>query len=305
MKAYSSITKQGAILLAIISILSNSFVSAQSRKSAVAAATKPSAKCTGGWTGTVRYRRMQGAKERKREERVSGRGHDTRDWSLQYDYNASVVVTESPERNGSSVGKAQISHSFTAREVIDAVELNSCDRGKTWKEMRGTSRSLTETTGSASADARVNVGMNADGSYSVSVGLPRIEGKTTGEQTSEYSGQCTKKEGKSFTMPPTPTGIDGNSLTSTGAHRVDPADPNRISGSFTHSFQGVEETIEWNLQRCGAPLRLTDLKFEDMKFPEWNAWQEITEQKGTIDGNLVRVKAKVLNVSDETKYADI
>lgn len=60
-----------------------------------------------------------------------------------------------------------------------------------------------------------------------------------------------------------------------------------------------------NLQKCGAPLRLTDLKFEDMKFPNWNDWKAITEQTGTVDGNLVKIKAKVLNASGETKFADV
>ncbi len=50
---------------------------------------------------------------------------------------------------------------------------------------------------------------------------------------------------------------------------------------------------------------LIELKFEDMKFPNWNDWQEISEQKGTIDGNLVKIKAKILNASGETKYADV
>jgi pimeloyl-ACP methyl ester carboxylesterase len=224
---------------------------------------------------------------------------------MKYEYNARVVVTEAAEKNGSSSGSATINHNFSSIETVDAVESNSCDRGKTWKEMRGTSKSQTKTTGSQSADANVTVGVNSDGTYSVSVGLPQIQGETTGSQSSEFSGQCTRKEGKSFTMPPTQTTIDGNSLTSSGANRIDPSDPNRISGSYTSTWQDVTETIEWNLQKCGAPLRLTDLKFEDMKFPDWNAWQEITEQKGTIDGNLVKVKATVLNASGETKYADV
>ena len=299
-------TKIYLLLLLLCAVASPLSISAQTRRSTVAA-NKPSSapKCAGGWTGTVTYKRTQGRTDTKKVERVSGRGYDTRNWEMKYDYNAKVVVSEAPERNGSSVGKAQIDHKFSSKETVDAVELNSCDRGKTWKEMKGTSKSLTATSGSQQTDANVNIGLNSDGTYTVSVGLPEIQGQTTGEQSSEFSGQCAKKEGKIFTMPATPTRIDGNSLTSSGVHKIDLSDPYRIAGSFTQTWQDVEETIEWNLQRCGAPLRLTDLKFEDMKFPEWNAWREITEQTGTVDGNLVRIKAKVLNVSGETKYADI
>ena len=262
-------------------------------------------KCSGAWTGTITYTRTQSMSDNKTVERVSGRGKDTTDWQMKYDYKASVSVIESPEKNGSSVARANINHSFSSIEKNSAVEKNSCDRGKTWKDMRGESTSKTETTATGTETANVSVGVNTDGTYSVSVGIPPIKGKTTGAQTSSYSGQCTPKEGKNLTMPPTETTVDGNSLTSDGTHRINPSDPNRISGSSSKTWQNVTETITWNLQKCGAPLRLLALEFEDMKFPNWNDWQEIYEQKGTIDGNFVKIKAKVLNASGETKFADL
>ena len=72
---------------------------------------------------------------------------------MKYDYKARVAVVESSELNGSSLGKATISHSFSSKEKIDAVEKNSCDRGKTWRDMRGTSTSITETSGEGREDA--------------------------------------------------------------------------------------------------------------------------------------------------------
>ncbi|MGD9628108.1 MAG: lipase family alpha/beta hydrolase [Pyrinomonadaceae bacterium] len=296
-----------SVVMAAVIASSNLSLFAQARRPGQVAAKKPiaAAKCSGAWTGVITYKRTQGKSETKRVERVSMRGHDTRKWEMRYSYTARVAVVESPDGNGSSDGKASVEHSFTSNETVDAVELNSCDRGKTWKEMKGTSKSEVKTTGSGRTEANVTIGVNDDGTYSVSVGIPQIKGQTSGSQSSEFSGQCTKKEGKSLTMPPTETTIEGNSLTSSGVHKIDPADPNKISGSFTNTWQDVTETIEWNLQRCGAPLRLIDVKFEDMKFPDWNAWQEITEQKGTTDGNLVKIKATVLNASGEEKYGDI
>lgn len=269
--------------------------------------SKPSApKCSGAWTGTIRYTRKQFLANNKTEPRVSGRGEDKTAFEMKYDYKAQVAVIEAPEKNGSSQGRATIDYKFTSSEIVSAVEKNSCDRGKTWREMRGESTSLSETKGEAAGlDANVNIGVNHDGSYTVSVALPRIQGETKGKQTSTYSGQCVPKEGKTLTMPPTPTTIDGNSLTTEGADRINPSDPNRISGSYSKTWQNVTETITWNLQKCGAPLRITDLQFAEMKFPNWNDWQEVAESKGTIDGNLVKIKAKVLNASGETKYADL
>jgi len=268
---------------------------------------KAAAKCSGAWTGSVTYMREQSNSNEKTVERVSQRGQDHIRSNMTYSYTAKVAVIESPEQNGTSVGRASISHTMSANESVEAVEKNSCDRGKSWREMRGSSTSKTETSASeGGVEANVNVGMNTDGTYSVSVGVPSIKGKVSGSTTSTFSGQCTPKEGKSLSTPATEIGIDGHSLTSDGTTRVNPNDPNKISGSYSLSLPGnVRETITWNLQRCGAPLRITDLKFEDMRFPKWNDWHEITEQVGTIDGNLVKIKATVLNASGETKYADV
>lgn len=302
-----TIFTRSLITILLISLAIPAATLAQRRSATVASSNKSSSapKCSGAWTGTVTYSRTQSMTDHKKVDRVSGRGHDTRDWRMKYEYNARVVVVEAPEQNGSNLGRATIDHVLTSIETVDAVESNSCDRGKTWKDMKGTSRSETKTAGSEKADANVSIGVNADGTYSVSVGLPPIKGETTGKETTEYSGQCTKKEGKTFSMPPAQTSIDGNSLTSDGSHKVDPSDPNRLSGSFVKTWQNVTEVIEWSLRRCGGPLRLIDLKFEDMKWPNWNAWKEITEQIGTTDGNLVKIKALVLNTSGETKYANV
>ena len=283
-------------------------LTAQTRRKETVVANKTAAsapKCSGAWTGTIRYSRTQSKSDSKTVERVSGRGQDTRNWDMKYDYNARVAVVEAPEKDGSSLGKATIEHSFTSIETVDAVEKNSCDRGKTWRDMRGRSKSESKASSSATADANVTIGVNSDGTYTVSVALPQIKGQLSGSQSSEFSGQCTPKEGSSITMPPTETTVDGNSLTSDGKNRIDPNDPNRLSGNYTYTWQGVTESISWNLQKCGAPLRLTDLNFEDMKFPNWNDWRAITEQTGTVDGNLVKIKAKVLNASGETKFADV
>ena len=266
---------------------------------------KAATQCSGAWTGTISYSRTQSMSNNKTVERVSGRGQDTTNFQMNYNYSAQVAVVESPEKNGSSIGKATINSTMTSNETVSAIEKNSCDRGKTWQDMRGESVSKTETTGTGKDEANVGIGVNDDGTYTVSVGLPQIKGKTSGSQSSKFSGQCTPKEGKNLNLPAAETTIDGNSLTSDGTHRVNPSDPNRLSGNYSKTWQNVTETITWNLQKCGALLRITDLKFADMKFPNWDDWQEISEQKGTIDGNWVKIKATVLNASGESKFAEV
>lgn len=296
--------RQFTTLIILLSLSISTF--AQVKKPTSGSQAKSSSPaCSGGWTGSITYSRYQKMTDNKTTPRVSGRGEDKRDFEMIYDYKASVAVLEAAEKNGSSIGKATINHNFSATEKTTAVEKNSCDRGKTWKDMRGEFTTSTKTTGNDKTEANVNVGVNMDGTYSVSVGLPQIKGETSGSQNSTFSGQCTPKEGKTLTMQPTPASIDGNSLTSDGKDRVDPADPNRLSGNYSKIWQNVTEKISWNLEKCGAPLRITDLRFEDMKFPKWDDWQEISEQTGTVDGNWVRIKAKVLNLSGETKSAEV
>lgn len=307
MNLYRHLTSLISIAIITAFVAPNVALFGQARRGNQVASNKAAAatKCSGAWTGMVTYTRTQSMSDNKTEDRVSGRGKDTRKWEMKYDYKARVAVVESADRAGNSDGRATVTHSFTSNETVDAVEKNSCDRGKTWQDMRGTSKSVTQTKASEKTDANVHIGLNSDGTYSVSVGIPPVKGETTGSQSSEYSGQCTKKEGKSFTMPPTQTSVDGNSLTSDGSHKVDPKDANRLSGSYSRTWQNVTETITWNLQRCGGELRIVDIKFEDMKFPEWNAWREISEQQSTVDGNLVKITATVLNTSPQEKYADV
>jgi hypothetical protein len=306
--------KQICIFLLLILSCSVLLVPAQTRRSgarqgtqAAAGPTKAKAQsCSGAWTGVINYTRTQTNSNNKTVQRVSGRGEDTTDWQMNYNYKATVAVVESPEKNGTSAGKASINHNFSSTETVSAKERNSCDRGKTWRVMTGTTTSKTETTASAGGlEANVHVGVNADGTYTVSVALPQIQGKTTGSQSSTYGGQCVPKEGKNLTLPPTDTSVDGNSLTTDGSHRINSGDPNRLSGSYTKTWQNITETITWSLQKCGAPLRLLELKFEHPKYPNFNDWQEVAEQTGTIDGNMVKLKARVLNASGETKFANV
>jgi pimeloyl-ACP methyl ester carboxylesterase len=298
----------------LISLLLNSFpVITQTRRASrpgnqqVASnqSTKNAVSCSGAWTGVIRYTRTQSSTNNKTVPRVSGRGEDTTNFQMDFNYKATVAVIEGPERNGVSFGRANINHTMTSSEKVVAREKNSCDRGRSWQEMSCESTSRTETTGQASnVEANVNVGVNTDDTYSVSVGLPQINGKVSGSTSGSCSGQCTPKQVKSSNLPATETTIDGQSMQSE-VQRLNPSDPNRISGSSARTWQNVTETITWNLQKCGAPLRLIDLKFQHPKFPNFDDWQDIVEQTGTIDGNMVKIKATVLNASGETRYADV
>lgn len=261
---------------------------------------------SGAWTGSVTYSRTLQFNDEKTVERVSNRGLDYKQSRLQYEYKANIAVLEDPDSEDlGSIGRATVTHQQTFNETASSSEQNSCDQGKTWQTMTGNFTKQSSISGNARGESSVSVGMNDDGTYSVSVSAPRIKAQLAGSESATYSGQCTQKPGKSISMPPTQVEVEGGALTSSGRDRVNRSSPNRISGSFAVTNVNVTERMTWNLEKCGAPLRIVDITFQDMKFPNWNQWQDIVEQRGTIDGNLVKIKATVLNASAEPKSGEV
>lgn len=231
------------------------------------------------------------------------RGTDVRDYEMKGDYEAQVVVSEDPFEEGKTIARASVVSSLTFRDTTEAIEKNSCDRGKTWKDMKGSFETKTFTSGAlAGVSANVTVGIGSDGRYGVSVGVDQIPGTTGGTQKATYSGQCTPKENKTITVPETAKTIDGKSLTSDGKHHVDPKSPDQLSGTYSIDLPGgVVETIVWNLRRCGGDFMITDLKLYQPQFPTPNAWVDIKPNGHTIDGNLVRIVATVVNTAGHSK----
>jgi pimeloyl-ACP methyl ester carboxylesterase len=263
------------------------------------------AQCTRGWTGSVQYSRSQANSNTKTEQRVSGKGTETTSWSMTYDYGAQVAVRETPDADV-SIGRANISLSSVSTETKSAQDQYICPHERTPRQMSGSFVTKSETRANGSGlEADVDISMDSDGSYTVGVRLPEVKGTVSGSNSSSFSGQCTPKTGVSNSIADMPTTIDPVRFSSDGEDYVLPNDPDRLAGSHSVTSFGVTETLRWNLRRCGGALRLVDIKFEHMRFPNWGEWAEIVEQTGTIDGNLVQITAVVANDGPEEKAATI
>ncbi len=269
------------------------------------AADAAAAKCVRGWTGTVQYVKNQSNSRTKSEPRISGKGTETTSWSMTNNYAAKISVRAGVQP-GSSAGRAVVNYALVSSENKSSTSEFFCPRERSPRIMSGNFTSQSETRADASGvPADVNVNVNPDGTYSVSVQLPAIKGTASSSSSSTFSGQCYPKPGKSNSTPGTPVSVDGVSLSSDGKNRIQPSDPNRLSGSYSSTYSDVTETITWNLRRCGGDLRIVDVKFEDMRFPNWGAWKEIVEETGTIDGNRVLIKAIVANDGAEDKSVTV
>lgn len=261
--------------------------------------------CTRGWTGSVQYFRSQANSSSKSQERVSGKGMDTTNWSMTYDYSAQIAVREAAEP-GLSAGRANVNVNSVSTETRASMDQHMCSGERTPRSMSGNFVSVSETRANdGGLEASVGVNMNPDGTYGIGIQLPKVTGTASGSTSASYSGQCTPKRGINQSLPATLTTIDGVTFSTSGKDRVSPSHPDRLSGSHSASFQNVTETLSWNLRRCGGVLRLVDVKFEDMQFPTWDAWKNIEEQTGTVDGNIVRITAVVANDGPEEKSATV
>lgn len=269
------------------------------------AASAAGAKCTSGWTGSVQYFRSQSDSNSKSEKRVSGKGMDTTNWSMTYDYSAQIAVREATEP-GLSLARANINVNSVSTETRASMDQHMCSGERTPRSMSGNFVIKSETRANdGGLEASVGVNMNPDGTYSIGIQLPKVTGTASGSTSASYSGQCTPKRGINQSLPATLTTIDGVTFSTSGKDRISSSHPDRLSGSHSASFQNVTETLSWNLRRCGGVLRLVDVKFEDMKFPTWGAWKEIEEKTGTTDGNIIRITAVVANDGAEEKSATV
>ncbi len=209
--------------------------------------------CEGsGWVGTITYTRNQTASNNKSEDRVSGRGKTTSSWQMQANYIAQISVTESAEKNGGFVGKAAISSSSTSTENRTATEMNLCSGKRQLQEMRGEFSENSRTSGSAgNVDVSVGISTNSDGTYKISMKTPAIKGTASGLSSASYSGQCVPKKGGNTSSEPTEISINGYSF-GTDLQRMNPSDPNHLSGSYSETSYGVTYTLAWDLRKCGT-----------------------------------------------------
>ena len=291
---------------------------AQTRRGAKPAKTVPAAakqsapRCSGGWRGVVRLTKTLKDSHtsdepgiRKAQDRIR---HVT---SRSYEYKARAAVDGSDPMNAkvnTEVNFTDIDKNWGEERVFDTC--NSRESGH-WFIIEGTDDR--ETTATASGSAK-SFGLNvneANGTYNFNLKFPDAEGKYRRVQDVKRSGHCQPKNNEPYyKVDDQVTRVDGESISVYG-EKLDPDNPDVISGTKTWGDDGTGQvrtfvfTATWTFTRCPDNLLVTDLKFEEMRVPDWNAWQEVTEHESTIDGNLIRITAKVLNLSGEAKFAEV
>jgi pimeloyl-ACP methyl ester carboxylesterase len=274
--------------------------------------TQKKQSCAGGWSGVVTYKKtLKDSLEsdapgiRKSIDRIK---HKT---SRDYDYTGRAVVDGTNPQNPvvkTNVNFTDIDLSWGQEKVFDTC--NSRENGH-WFIIEGTDDRQTQAQVSGSADSFNLTVDEVAGKYAFSLGFPDANGTSKREEHVRRSGHCQPKNNEPFDRSTNEQAkIDGESF-SVQDQKIDPNNPNVLSGTKIWGDDGKGEVrtfifeVTWYFTRCPQSLIITDFRFEHPKFPNYEDWKEIPETIGTIDGNRVKVKAKVLNMSGETKFADL
>jgi pimeloyl-ACP methyl ester carboxylesterase len=307
-------------LLACVAILTSLqsavvSVSAQTRRangSMPASQPKQNPRCSGGWSGVVTYKKtLKDSLEsdepgiRKSIDRIK---HKT---SRDYEYTGRAIVDGKDPQNAivnTNVSFTDTDLSWGEEKVFDTC--NSRESGH-WFVIAGTDDRQTQAQVSGSAKS-FNLSVDElGGTYNFSLQFPDAVGVYKREQHVKRTGHCQPKNNEPYDKSDNEsTKIEGGSF-SIDSQKIDPNNLDTLTGTKIWGDDGTGAVrsfiyqVTWRFTRCPGKLLITELKFEHPKFPNFEDWKEIEETKGTIDGNRVKVKAKVMNMTAETKYADL
>ena len=280
----------------------------QRRAAGKQATTSAPSAARAGWSGVVTFRKTLSESMNTGKVPVMGRIDKERNYSItqrsrEYRYVARAIVGGSgPETDA----KAKVEFSDEDREVGKMVIVDSCHAFNDVHEFIDNSTSEKITKASAAAAINTfNLYVDTGGRYSLSLRFPDAKGTYKDASSLTRSGYCQAKnnEPKSSSHQ-SETTQRGESISVTG--QVDPNNPDVIEGSQSSSEKdSFSYTITWRFTRKPQKLLITDLRFEHPEYPNPDKWVEVIEQRGTIDGNRVKVKAKVVNLSDEAKFVEV
>jgi len=268
--------------------------------------------CAGGWSGIVTYKRtLKDSLEsdepgiRKNIDRIK---HKT---SRDYDYAAKAVIDGTDPKNpvvNTKVNFTDTDLNWGEEKVFDTC--NARENGH-WFVIHGTDDRQTQAMASGSAES-FNLSVDElAGTYNFSMTFPKADGRYKREEHVVRTGHCQPKNNEPYDRSTDEAfKIEGGSF-SIDSQKINPDDPDHLSGTKIWGDDGSGPVrsfifqVTWRFTRCPQKLLITELKFEHPKFPNIEDWKEIEEHKGTIDGNKIKVKAKVLNMSAEDKFADL
>jgi pimeloyl-ACP methyl ester carboxylesterase len=290
------------------------FAPAQTRKPTTPApktnqpvSTEQKPKCSGGWSGFVTFAKtLNETRNEKVKNRIKGTTHHIN--SRDYKYTGRITVNGANPQQLKT--RAQISFSEEEKNFKRYAQTDTCfydgkgDREQ-WDET--TDEQITKAFGEGESDFWFNLDQ-ADGTYSFNFRFPEAQGTYNRQVKIKRGGWCQDKNNTpDDKTAASPTKIDGEGAEITD-QKIDPKNPDVLSGSkswdtSTADLKSFKYTVTWSFRRCPAPLELEAVEFDEHPFPRWDEWRKVDGE--TVDGNIVRVRARVTNYSNETKFPQL
>jgi len=312
----AQITSLLILLTLLTGILPQTFAQtrrvAPARTTSVASDKRVSTGCAGGWSGVVSFKKtLKDSLDsdepgiRSKTDRIIHKN------SRDYEYGARAIVDGSNPTQAVVNTKVSLTDNdlqWGQEKVFDTC--NSRENGH-WFIIEGNDDRQTQAqvTGSATS-----FNLHVDelgGTYGFNLQFPDAAGQSKHEQHTKRTGHCQPQNNLPYDKSDNDAvKIEGEGF-SIDSQKIDPNNPDTLSGTKVWGDDGKGQVrtfifqVTWRFTRCPQKLMITELKFEHPKFPNPDDWKPIEELVGTVDGNRVKVKATVVNLSSETKFADL
>lgn len=325
MKKVSSFKSFLAVILCLSTVHAAAFqTSAQTRRKAspkgsTHATNQPvsdkqsAQKCNGGWSGIITFTKTRNYAHDTGKVKSASFGTETqKKYSQDYKYAGRIVVDGSQNSNSvttnSQVTLTDVRKTWSRLDQRDSCFYDGIDgQVPQWTEKNESD--ITNAFGEGSSQFWMNVN-ELRGTYSFSFRFPQANGTNDRSYDQTSGGWCNPESNKpQNSTKKYPEKVDGEG-TEISDQKIDPARPDVLSGSKTWETGGTASTktvytVTWSFKRCPAPVEVTDIRFDEHQYPDYTAWKEIETARGTVDGNIVRIRATVTNFSGETKFPTI
>lgn len=272
------------------------------------------AKCNGGWSGVITYTVNRDYEWDSGVQKQIPHGTQRKKTTEEYKYTGRVVVDASQNpRSPTARGQVTFTHNrteHTRQDQRDTCFYDGIDGSvHQWTEVFETDKSHAYGEGDVGFNLRVDE-LRAE--YSFNFRFDEVNGTQDKTYDKKAGGWCNAE----FNKPETKTWKYTMNERVHGAEiedqRFDPLRPDVLSGTKTWveeaSYAKGKKTVynvTWSFKRCPAPVEVTDIRFDDHRYPDHKTWKEIDMAGGTIDGNLVRIRATITNFSGETKFPNL
>ncbi|HEX9962393.1 MAG TPA: choice-of-anchor X domain-containing protein [Pyrinomonadaceae bacterium] len=264
--------------------------------------------CSGGWSGVVTFEKKLKQSSDRTGKNVSG-GTTQHVASRDYNYTGKIFVDGSKApviQTRTQFSLTDKDDKFKRSEQRDTCHYDGKGMREQWSET--VEKWVTSGFGEGEGDFWMNVNQQS-GTYSFSFRFPEGKGTDTRATETTAGGWCNPKfnePSKRTTNSPVTVDRQGAEISD---RKIDPENPDVLSGSKSWDTSGdtiksFVYTVSWSFKRCPAELEILDVEFAEHPYPDFETWKKIEDEE-TVDSNMVRIRAKIVNYSSETKFPKI